>query len=124
MLQQFTKLNIEEFREYCLAKPFVSEGFPFDESTLVFKVGGKMFALTGVDTFQYVNLKCDPERAVELRETFNGVKPGYHMSKKHWNSVSTHADVPEKLLLELVDHSYELVFNSLTKKVQNELQGG
>lgn len=117
-------MNIESFREYCLAKPGVTEGFPFDSKTLVFKVMGKLFALTNVDVFESVNLKCDPERAIELRETFQGVKPGYHMNKKHWNTVSTVTDVPEKLLLELTDHSYELVVKSLTKKLRDELQAG
>ncbi len=116
-------MNIEAFREYCLAKPGVSEGFPFDEKTLVFKVMGKMFALTNVDLFQSVNLKCDPEYATELRETFQGVKPGYHMSKKHWNTISIESDVPDKLILELIDQSYELVVKSLTKRLRNELQG-
>jgi predicted DNA-binding protein (MmcQ/YjbR family) len=116
-------MDIESFRDYCLAKPGVTEGFPFDSETLVFKVMGKMFALTNVDLFQSINLKCDPEYAIELRETFQGVKPGYHMSKKHWNTVSTVSDVPEKLLQEFIDQSYDLVVKSLTKKLRNELQG-
>lgn len=115
-------MNIEEFREYCIAKPFVTEGFPFDEKTLVFKVAGKMFALTGVDSFNFINLKCDPERAIDLRETFSGITAGYHMSKKHWNSVATQQGIPNKLIFELIDHSYDLVFNSLTKKVRDGLQ--
>lgn len=117
-------MNVESFRDYCLAKRGVTEGFPFDSKILVFKVMGKLFALTDVDAFESVNLKCDPERAVDLRETFQGVQPGYHMNKKHWNTVSTSADIPEKLLLELTDHSYELVVKSLTKKLRNELQAG
>lgn len=117
-------MNIESFRDYCLAKPGVTEGFPFDSKTLVFKVMGKMFALTNVDLFQSINLKCDPEYAIELRETFQGVKPGYHMSKKHWNTVTVQSDVPEKLLLEFIDQSYNLVVKSLTKKLRDELQGG
>lgn len=116
-------MNIEFFRDYCLAKPGVTEGFPFDSKTLVFKVMGKMFALTHVDDFVSVNLKCDPEYAVELRETFQGVKPGYHMSKIHWNTVDVASDVSEKLLLELVDQSYDLVVKSLTKRLRDELQG-
>jgi predicted DNA-binding protein (MmcQ/YjbR family) len=116
-------MNIESFRDYCLAKPGVTEGFPFDSKTLVFKVMGKMFALTSVDLFQSINLKCDPGYAVELRETFQGVKPGYHMSKTHWNTVSTELDVPEKSLIEFIDQSYELVVKSLTKKLRDELQG-
>ena len=88
-------MNIESFREYCLSKPGTTEGFPFDEKTLVFKVQGKMFALTDVDAFESVNLKCEPEDAVLLRETYEGVKPGYHMSKKHWNTVTIQSDVPQ-----------------------------
>lgn len=117
-------MNIEFFRAYCLAKPGVTEGFPFDSETLVFKVMGKMFALTHVDDFVSVNVKCDPEYALELRETFQGVKPGYHMSKVHWNTVAVAADVPEKLLLEFVDQSYDLVVKSLTKRLRDELQNG
>ena len=116
-------MNIETFREYCLNKPGTSEGFPFDQKTLVFKVAEKMFALTNVDLFESVNLKCDPEYAIELRETFQGIKPGYHMSKKHWNTVSSESDVPDKLILELVDQSYDLVVKSLTKRVRDGLQG-
>lgn len=117
-------MNVESFRDYCLAKPGVTEGFPFGPETLVFKVMGKLFALTNVDAFDSVNLKCDPEYAIELRETFQGVKPGYHMSKKHWNTVSVESDVPEQLLKEMIDQSYDLVVQSLTKKLRDELQGG
>lgn len=113
-------MNIEEYRDYCLGKKAVTESFPFDESTLVFKVAGKMFALTGVDTFRYINLKCDPERALELRDTYQGVQPGYHMNKKLWNSVYLEQDVPDRLVYELIDHSYDLIVASLTKKARNE----
>ncbi len=116
-------MNIDDFREYCLSKLGATESFPFDNKTLVFKVG-KMFALTDVEGFQSINLKCDPERALELRETFQGVIPGYHMNKTHWNTVSVNEDVPEKLILELIDHSYDLVFKSLTKKQRDELSFG
>ena len=115
-------MNLEEFRTYCLNLKGTSEGFPFDKETLVFKVMGKMFALADVEDFKSVNLKCDPERAIELRESHSGILPGYHMSKKHWNTVLLHEDVSEKLVYELVDHSYQLVVSSLTKKLQNELQ--
>ena len=81
-----------------------------------------MFALADIEEFDSINLKCNPERAVELRETFNGVKPGWHMNKIHWNTVSVDSDVLEPLLIELIDHSYELVFDSLPKKLKNELQ--
>ena len=114
-------MHIEEYRDYCISKKGVSESFPFDESTLVFKVGGKMFALADADSFEFINLKSDPERAIELRETYNGVKPGYHMSKVHWNSVYTASYVPDQLILELIDQSYDLIVASLTKKLRNEL---
>lgn len=117
-------MNVEAYRDYCLSKPFVTESFPFDSETLVFKVGGKMFALAGVNVFVSVNLKCEPERAIDLRETYNGVKPGWHMSKKHWNTITIESDVPTPLLKELIDHSYELVYQSLPKKLKNELQAG
>ncbi|WP_200975969.1 MmcQ/YjbR family DNA-binding protein [Echinicola sp. 20G] len=114
-------MDIVFFRDYCLRKPGVSEDTPFGPDTLVFKVGGKLFALIDIEKFESVNLKCDPERAVELREKYNGVIPGYHMNKKHWNTVAFGADLADAAILELVDHSYELVFQSLSKKVQNEI---
>lgn len=114
-------MYLEDVHSYCLAKRGVEETFPFDEKTLVFKVGGKMFALCNVDEFQSINLKCDPERAIDLRERYTGVKPGWHMSKIHWNTVEVNQDVPDSLIFELIDHSYDLVFKSLTKKIQHEL---
>lgn len=113
-------MNIEEFRDYCLAKPAVSETFPFDEVTLVFKVAGKMFALTSLDKEFSMNLKCDPERAIELREEYPAIQPGYHMNKKHWNTVYADGSIKDDLLRELIDHSYELIVKSLTKKVREE----
>jgi predicted DNA-binding protein (MmcQ/YjbR family) len=108
-------MNIEEFREYCIAKPGVTEEFPFDENTLVFKVMGKMFALTDlVDEFS-LNLKCDPERAIALREQYPAIQPGYHMSKVHWNTIKMDSSLNEKLILELIDHSYDLVVGKLPK---------
>ena len=115
-------MNIESFRDYCMAKKGVTESFPFDNKTLVFKVMNKMFALTDVDEFTGINLKCDPERAIELREQYSGIQPGYHMSKKHWNTVATREDVNDQLLKELIDDSYNLVVSSLTKKLQAELE--
>jgi predicted DNA-binding protein (MmcQ/YjbR family) len=114
-------MNIEDFRDYCIAKKGVSEGFPFDKTTLVFKVMGKMFALADIEVFSFINLKCDPETAVELREEFNAIKPGYHMSKKHWNSVYVNQDVSDKMVKELIDSSYQLIVKSLTKRLQAEL---
>jgi predicted DNA-binding protein (MmcQ/YjbR family) len=115
-------MNIEELREYCLSKPKVTEDFPFDEVTLVFKVGGKMFALTGLEKFPpSVNLKCDPDYALELREEYEAVKPGFHMNKKHWNTVSYQDNLSVELIKKMIDHSYELVVKSLTKKLRSEL---
>ena len=114
-------MDIEFYRSYCLAKNGVTEDFPFDENVLVFRVGGKIFSLCDVNEFVSINLKCEPEKAIEYREKYNGVKPGFHMNKKHWNTIETSGDVPRKVLLELVDHSYELVFSSLTKKQRESI---
>jgi predicted DNA-binding protein (MmcQ/YjbR family) len=111
---------LDDLRNHCIQKPGVSEGFPFDQKTLVFKVFGKMFALMDVEIFESVNLKCDPEWAIELRERFQAVRPGFHMNKKHWNTVTLFEDVNDKLLLELVDQSYHLVYASLPKKIRDE----
>ena len=118
-------MNIQQYFEYCLSKKAVTEHFPFDDDTLVFKVGGKIFALSSMNNWEKgtpaVNLKCDPDLAEELRAEFNDVLPGFHMSKKHWNTVKINGDVSNKKLCELIDHSYDLVFKSLTKKLQNEI---
>ncbi len=116
-------MDIEQIREYCISKPGVTEEFPFDADTLVFKVMGKMFALCGLEgNPMFLNLKCDPERAVELREQYNSIEPGYHMNKNHWNSVYFESgDVNQKLLSELIDHSYNLVVKGLPKKVRETL---
>ena len=118
-------MNIQQLYEFCLSKKGVTEHFPFDEDTLVFKVGGKMFALTSLKKFETgqpsLNLKCNPEKALELRANYQGIEPGYHMSKVHWNTVHINQDVSAKLLCELITHSYDLVFKSLTKKIQDEI---
>jgi predicted DNA-binding protein (MmcQ/YjbR family) len=119
-------MNLETYYEYCLSKKGVTEHFPFDEDTLVFKVGGKMFALSSLSQWEKgqpsVNLKCDPERAEELRAEYDDIQPGFHMSKTHWNTISINASVSDALVKELIDDSYELVFKSLTKKLQSEIQ--
>ncbi len=116
-------MNVETFRDYCLSKKGVTESFPFDKTTLVFKVMGKMFALTGLDRIPFsVNLKCDPDRGVELREYHSEITPGYHMSKVHWNTVDFTGSLPATMLFELIDHSYDLVVSSLTKKLKQELE--
>jgi len=114
-------LNIEEIRDYCLAKPGVTEGLPFGGDTLVFKVGEKLFLLTGISEGKSFNVKCDPERAIELRERHPEVQPGYHMNKKHWNTVHTDGSLSRKQLCEMIDHSYDLVLVSLPKKVRDEI---
>lgn len=115
-------MTLEAFRAHCMRKPGFSEDFPFGPETLVFRVAGKIFALMDADAFQSVNLKCDPERAIELREQYEGIVPGYHMNKQHWNTVDAKGAVPGKLVLELADHSYELVKASLPKKVREALR--
>lgn len=102
-------MNLESFRLYCLNKENVKEEFPFGEDTLVFKVNGKIFAITDIENFEGINLKCDPEKAIQLREQFDAVQPGYHMNKKHWNTVAMDGSISDKLVKELIDHSYELV---------------
>ena len=109
-------MNIEEIRDYCLAKPGVTEGFPFDEVTLVFKVMNKMFALTGLEGDPpYVNLKCDPDEALVLREMYTAVTAGYHMNKKHWNTVVVDGSLPKSELQKMIDESYRLVVKGLKK---------
>src|SRR2546421_12483723 len=107
-------MDTVEFREYCLAKPDATEGTPFGETVLVFKVDGKMFALAALDEVPAkVNLKCDPDLALELRDRYEQVRPGYHMNKKHWNTVEIGSGIPEAELRKMIDHSYELVVQSL-----------
>lgn len=102
-------MNIETLREYCISKDDVTEGFPFGEDTLVFKVKGKIFALANLNDDLSVNLKCDPSFAIELREKYNSVSPGYHMNKKHWNTVLLDGSVPDMEVFSWIDHSYSLV---------------
>lgn len=114
-------MHLEEFRDYCLKKPGVTESFPFDSNTLVFKVLGKIFTITGVDPFESINLKCDPEKAVELREKYDSVIPGYHMNKVHWNTVLMDNSIPDQLIIQWIDDSYGLIVQSLSKKLKEEL---
>ncbi|NND77223.1 MAG: MmcQ/YjbR family DNA-binding protein [Flavobacteriales bacterium] len=114
-------MNIEELRTYCISKEFATESFPFDESTLVFKVV-KMFALVNIEKKEFINLKNDPDENLELRASYEGIKPGYHMSKKHWNSVYFNHDVDDELLKKLIDTSYEMIRASLTKKERENLK--
>jgi len=111
-------MDLETFRSYCLGKKMTTEDLPFDENTLVFKVAGKMFALTDINLFDSINLKCDPERAIELREEYAQVKPGYHMNKKHWNTIDMDGQLQDVLLKEWIDHSYDEVVKGLPLKVR------
>ncbi|MBQ8760496.1 MAG: MmcQ/YjbR family DNA-binding protein [Bacteroidales bacterium] len=113
-------MNIELIREYCLQKPFTNESFPFDDSTLAFKLMGKIFACLDLNRPNLVVLKCDPEYALELRQRYEGVEAAWHWNKKHWNQVYLNRDVSETLVYSLIDHSYELVFNKIPKRVKNE----
>lgn len=119
-------MNIQQIYEYCLSKKGVTEHFPFDEDTLVFKVGGKIFCLTSLSKWEEgnpsLNLKCNPEKAIELRAQFEAIQPGYHMSKVHWNTVYLNQDVSDRKIVYLINHSYELVMASLPKKIKQEIE--
>jgi len=118
-------MNLETYYEYCLSKKGVTEHFPFDKDTLVFKIVGKMVALSSLNQWEKgepsVNLKCNPDYAQELRARYGDIQPAFHMSKVHWNTVVINSELPDKFVKELIDDSYELVFKSLTKKSQNEI---
>jgi len=116
-------MDAETLREYCLSKKFVTEGFPFGEDTLVFKVAGKIFLLVSLNAnpLQF-NAKCDPEKAIEWREEYNSIQPGYHMNKKHWNTVTIDGSVSTALLKKLIDDSYNLIVQSLPKKIKDSLR--
>jgi predicted DNA-binding protein (MmcQ/YjbR family) len=116
-------MHLDELREYCINKKGVEEGFPFGGDTLVFKVMGKIFLLSGIDSqpVQF-NAKCDPEKAIELRENYPCVLPGYHMNKQHWNTIICDGFVSDNQIQEWIDDSYNLVASSLTKKLKSELE--
>jgi predicted DNA-binding protein (MmcQ/YjbR family) len=116
-------MNIEELRNYCLQKQGAVEEYPFGPDTMVFKVGGKLFLLAGITEGDSFNAKCDPERAIELRERHEEIQPGYHMNKKHWNTIYMNGSLSNKQLRELIDHSYDLIFNSLPAKTRKEIEG-
>lgn len=115
-------MNIEELREYCLSLKGVTEHFPFGETTLVFKVGGKMFCLSNLEGYLAIAVKNDPEKNIELREEFPAVKPGYHMNKKHWNTVEIDGSLSDDMIKNLVDESYDLVVMALPRKKQQEIK--
>ena len=115
-------MTLADLRDYCLAKPHATEDLPFGPDVLVFRVGGKMFALTNVEEVETrVNLKCEPERAVDLRDRYAAVQPGYHMNKRHWNTVALAGDAPAALVRALVDDSYALVAASLPRRDRERL---
>ncbi|WP_428665919.1 MmcQ/YjbR family DNA-binding protein [Runella sp.] len=115
-------MNIESFQTYCLSKQGVTEEFPFGEETLVYKVMGKIFALTSLGSIPLtINLKCDPEKAAQLREEYDCVLPGYHMNKKHWNTITVDGSVKDIILREWIDHSYNLVVQSLPRKIKEQM---
>lgn len=116
-------MNTEELRDYCLQKPHTTEGMPFDNDVLVFKVGGKIYLLTSLAQGNRFNVKCNPERAIELREQYSEVQPGFHMNKANWNTVFMDGSLTRKQLCEMIDHSYDLIFNSLPKKIKLTLIG-
>lgn len=115
-------MNIEEFRDFCNSFEGVTEGFPFDDKTIAFKVRDKIFALTDVDEFDRINLKCDPVKAATLRDLYPEVKPGYHMNKKHWNSIDPHGYLSDVLIKEWIKDSYDLVVESLPRKEQRKIE--
>ena len=115
-------MNSEEIRNYCMAKKSVTESLPFDEHTLVFKVAGKMFLLLSLDSDSLsFNVKCEPDKAIELREKYTYVEPGYHMNKKHWNTVNCTSSASKKLIYNWIDDSYHLVVGGLPKKIRESL---
>lgn len=117
-------MNAEEIREYCIKKQFVTEDFPFDDTTLVMKVKGKMFMLMSLAMADelWLNLKCEPEKAIEYREQYEYVRPGYHMNKKHWNTIDISESVDRELILNMIDDSYNLVVQKLPLKERKEFQ--
>lgn len=117
-------MHIEDIREYCLGKKSVSESFPFDDKTLVFKVMNKMFLLANTEAIPLrINLKCEPSKALEYRELYESVQPGYHMNKKHWNTVIIDGNVPDEELIDWINQSYDLVVKTLKKSDQLKLKG-
>lgn len=116
-------MNLEDFREFCLSFNGVTEDFPFDdESTLAFKVMGKIFAITDVDEFDGINLKCDPVKAAMLRDLYKDVQPGYHMNKRHWNTVNPEGKLDDEIIKEWIKDSYHLVVEGLPRKKQKKLE--
>jgi len=117
-------MDIESLREYCLKKPAVEETFPFGPETLVYKVGGKIFLITSLDSESFrFSVKCDPEKVIELRERYECVQPGYHLNKKHWNTILVDGTVSNSILKEWIDDSYHLIVESLPAKAREQVKG-
>ena len=116
-------MNIEDLREYCLSKKAVTESFPFDETTLVFKVMNKMFAVTDLEKELSISIKCDPELAISLRERHPAVNPAWHFNKKHWNNVVIDGSIDVELIKQWIDHSYDLIVDKLPLKERRSLEG-
>ena len=115
-------MDLEQVRNYCLSKKGVTESLPFDEDSPVYKVMGKMFLISSLTIPYFINVKCEPEKAIELRERYDAVKPGYHMNKQNWNSVYLDNTISDKLICEWIDNSYELIVKSLKKSLQEDLR--
>ena len=115
-------MDLDSIRNFCLSLAHATEDFPFGETTLVFRIGGKIFALTDIEALPLsISLKCDPQRAIELRERYDEIRPGWHLNKKHWNTMDLSGALPESLIHELIKHSYNLVFDSLRKSDREKL---
>ncbi len=118
-------MNVDDFRDFCLSLKGAQDKMPWSDkdysSLMIFEVGDKWFGMVDIDSFEYCNLKCDPEKSLELRERYQGIKPAWHMNKKHWISVYFNSDVPDSMIKELIEHSYSLVFNKLTRKVKEAI---
>lgn len=115
-------MTLKEFRDFCSSLPHAEANMPFDDTTLVFSVRGKMFTLVDIESFDFINVKCDPDEAITLREKYDAVIPGYHMNKKHWNSILLYScSLEDKLIKQWIRDSYDLIIKSLPKKVREEL---
>lgn len=120
--QSESPMNIEDIREYCLQKSHTDEAFPFDDTTLVFRVMGKIFACFDLNNPSLVVLKCAPDYALELREHYDGIEGAWHWNKKHWNQIHLDRDVPDSLLRTLIDHSYEEVYKKIPRKIREQVR--
>ena len=116
-------MNIESVREYCLSLPHATEDFPFDETTLAFRIGGRIFAMIDLERTEWFVLKCNPDMAIELREKYAEISPAWHMNKRHWNQINLFGYLSEELICSLIRHSYSLVLQKLPKAIRISLKG-